>query len=101
KRVAIVEGDMLVDFYVEVASREHLKGNIYKGAVASLMPGLQAAFIDFGQKKHGFLQYREVMPELLQARKEDDQSGKQNGLVKGQEILVQVEKDEHGTKGAS
>jgi ribonuclease E len=101
KRVAIVEGDMLVDFYVEVASREHLKGNIYKGVVASLMPGLQAAFIDFGQKKHGFLQYREVMPELLQARKEDDQSGKQNGLVKGQEILVQVEKDEHGTKGAS
>lgn len=104
KRVAIVEGDVLVDFYVEIASREHLKGNIYKGTVSSLMPGLQAAFIDFGQKKHGFLQYREVMPELLQAKKDDEQEGKprgQNGLVKGQEILVQVEKDEHGTKGAS
>lgn len=104
KRVAIIEGDMLVDFYVEVASREHLKGNIYKGIVSSLMPGLQAAFIDFGQKKHGFLQYREVMPELIQAIKEDDQEGKphgQSGIVKGQEILVQVEKDEHGTKGAS
>jgi ribonuclease E len=104
KRVAIVEGDVLVDFYVEVASREHLKGNIYKGIISSLMPSLQAAFIDFGQKKHGFLQYREVMPELLQVGKADVQEGKQsgqNGLVKGQEILVQVEKDEHGTKGAS
>ena len=104
KRVAIIEGDVLVDFYVEVASREHLKGNIYKGTISSLMPSLQAAFIDFGQKKHGFLQYREVMPELLQVGKADVQEGNQsgqNGLVKGQEVLVQVEKDEHGTKGAS
>ena len=111
KRVAIIEGDALVDFYVEVASREHLKGNIYKGTVVSLMPGLQAAFVDFGQKKNGFLQYREVMPELLQSRGDEVESthegnsdGKQQGqnlLVKGQEILVQIEKDEHGTKGAS
>ncbi|HMK55589.1 MAG TPA: Rne/Rng family ribonuclease [Dissulfurispiraceae bacterium] len=102
KRVAIIEGDELNDFYVEVASREHLKGNIYKGTVTSLMPGLQAAFVDFGHKKHGFLQYREVMPELMQS-KEEPQEGKQaqKGLVKGQEILVQVEKDEYGTKGAS
>lgn len=104
KRVAIVEGDALVDFYVEVASREHLKGNIYKGVVTSVMPGLQAVFVDFGQKKHGFLQFHEVMPELYQAKKEDNQEGKrrvQDALVKGQEILVQVGKDEHGTKGAS
>jgi ribonuclease E len=104
KRVAIVEGHTLEDFYVEVAAREHLKGNIYKGVVSSVMPGLQAAFIDFGQKKHGFLQFREVMPDLDQVKKEDNQEGKRQGddaLVKGQEILVQVEKDEHGTKGAS
>ena len=104
KRVAIVEGQTLADFYVEVAAREHLKGNIYKGVVSSVMPGLQAAFIDFGQKKHGFLQFREVMPELVQTKKEDNQEGKrrvEGALVKGQEILVQVEKDEHGTKGAS
>ena len=102
KRVAIIEGEDLSDFYVEIAAREHLKGNIYKGIVMSLMPGLQAAFVDFGQKKHGFLQYREVMPELLQPR-EEQQEGKpvQKGLLKGQEILVQVEKDEYGTKGAS
>lgn len=95
KRVAIVEGERLADFYVETASREHLKGNIYKGIVATLMPGLQAAFIDFGQKKHGFLKYREVMPELF------DGKNAEQGLVKGQEILVQVIKDERDTKGAS
>ncbi|HTZ18719.1 MAG TPA: Rne/Rng family ribonuclease, partial [Dissulfurispiraceae bacterium] len=113
KRVAIVEGTSLTEFYIEVAAREHLKGNIYKGVVSSVMPGLQAAFIDFGQKKHGFLQFREVMPELIRDKvenaedKEDDESRGREGkrrlpaLVKGQEILVQVEKDEHGTKGAS
>ena len=103
KRVAIVEGDTLVEFYVEVAAREHLKGNIYKGVVSSVMPGLQAAFIDFGQKKHGFLQFREVMPGLSQAKEEVPEGRKRvhGSLLKGQEILVQVEKDEHGTKGAS
>ena len=103
KRVAIVEGNTLVEFYVEVAAREHLKGNIYKGVVSSVMPGLQAAFIDFGQKKHGFLQFREVMPGLGQATEEGNEGKKRvhGALVKGQEILVQVEKDEHSTKGAS
>ncbi len=102
KRVAIVEGESLADFYIEVASREHLKGNIYKGVVSSVMPGLQAVFVDFGQKKHGFLQFHDVMPELYQSKKEGQ--GKRNvqdSLVKGQDILVQVTKDEHGTKGAS
>ena len=115
KRVAIVEGNFLTEFYVEVAAREHLKGNIYKGIVSSVMPGLQAAFVDFGQKKHGFLQFREVMPELNRDEEKGNEasdehndgegrgkeSKKRPALVKGQEILVQVEKDEHGTKGAS
>jgi ribonuclease E len=100
KRVAIVEGNSLVDFYVESTSRQQLKGNIYKGIVVSILPALQAAFVDFGQKKHGFLQLREIMPEFYK----DKQEGKrkiQNALTKGQEIIVQVEKDEHDTKGAS
>lgn len=100
KRVSIVEGDRLVDFYVELSAREHLKGNIYKGVVTAPMPGLQAAFVDFGQKKHGFIKYREVMPELFDDGKKDQKNGMQ-GLVKGQEILVQVIKDERDTKGAS
>ncbi len=97
KRVAIIEGDTLVDFMVEVAAREHLKGNIYKGIVTTVMPGLQAAFVDFGQKKHGFLKFREVMPEPGQ----DAHKGEHPELVKGQELLVQVVKDERDTKGAS
>jgi ribonuclease E len=104
KRVAIVEGSTLSDFYMEVASREYLKGNIYKAVVSSVMPGLQAAFVDFGHKRHGFLQFHDVMPELYQSDKEVAPEGRrnvQNSLVKGQEILVQVTKDGHGAKGAS
>jgi ribonuclease E len=104
KRVSIVEGSTLSDFYMEVASREYLKGNIYKAVVSSVMPGLQAFFVDFGHKRHGFLQFHDVMPELYQSDKEGGQEGRrnvQNSLVKGQEILVQVTKDGHGAKGAS
>lgn len=100
KRVAIVEGNSLVDFYVESTSRQQLKGNIYKGVVVSILPALQAAFVDFGQKKHGFLQLREIMPEFYQD-KQAEKHKIQNSLTKGQEIIVQVEKDEHDTKGAS
>jgi len=104
KRVAIVEGDTLSDFYMEVASREYLKGNIYKGVISSVMPGLQAVFVDFGPKRHGFLQFHDVMPELYRSDEEEGGKGRrnvQNALVKGQEILVQVTKDGHGAKGAS
>ncbi len=99
-RVAITEGDRLIDFYVETASRQQLKGNIYKGVVVSILPSLQAAFVDFGQKRHGFIQLREIMPELYLDKQEGKKSI-QKALTKGQEILVQVEKDEHDTKGAS
>ncbi|MEW6108306.1 MAG: Rne/Rng family ribonuclease [Nitrospirota bacterium] len=101
KRVAIVEGDTLVDFYVEVASKEHLKGNIYKGIVARIEPGLQAVFVDFGQKKHGFLQLKEVMPQYYKSKTEGKKPKIQDVLTKGQELMVQVEKDARDTKGAS
>ena len=101
KRVAIVEGDTLVDFYVEVSAKEHLKGNIYKGIVARIEPGLQAAFVDFGPKKHGFLQMREIKPEYFKNVMEGKRPRIQEVLSKGQEVIVQVEKDERDTKGAS
>ncbi|HET6513728.1 MAG TPA: Rne/Rng family ribonuclease [Thermodesulfovibrionales bacterium] len=101
KRVAIVEGDTLVDFYVEVATKEHLKGNIYKGSIARIEPGLQAVFVDFGPKRHGFLQIREINPEYFQNREEGKRPRVQDVLTKGQELIVQVEKDERDTKGAS
>ena len=102
KRVAIAEGDTLVDFYVELSEREHLKGNVYKGIVARIEPGLQAAFVDFGQKKHGFLQFREISREYFKEKKEVRQRPRiQDVIEKGQEIVVQVEKDARDTKGAS
>ncbi len=102
KRVAIVQGDVLVDFYVETAGREHLKGNIYKAKVARVEPGLQAAFVDFGQKKHGFLQLREIKPEFYQHKAEGGKKSRlQDVIAKGHELIVQVEKDERDNKGAS
>lgn len=101
KRVAIVEGDLLVDFYVEASGREHLRGNVYKASVVRIEPGLQAAFLDFGQKKQGFLQMREVNPEFFHKKAEGKRARIQDVLTKGQELIVQVEKDERDTKGAS
>lgn len=101
KRVAIIEGDKLIDFYVEVSAREHLKGNIYKGVITRIEPGIQAVFVDFGQKKHGFLQLREVRKEYFKHKEEGKRPTVQDVLSKGQELIVQVEKDERDTKGAS
>lgn len=101
KRVAIVQDGRLSDFYVEVSSAGHLKGSIYKGVVTSVDRGLQAAFVDFGPEKHGFLPLREVPPSESSKKKgQDAQHGKPH-LTKGQEILVQVEHDQRGSKGAS
>ena len=100
KRVAIVEGDILADFYVEASGKEHLKGNIYKGVIARIEPGLQAVFVNFGPKKHGFLQLREIKPENFPG-KTDGKRPRVQDLQKGQELIVQVEKDERDTKGAS
>jgi ribonuclease E len=100
KRVAIVEGDTLVDFYVEVASKEHLKGNIYKGTIARIEPGLQAAFVDFGQKKQGFLQFREIDPQYFKKTEGGKRPRVQDVVEKGMQVIVQVEKDARDTKGA-
>jgi ribonuclease E len=101
KRVAIVEGETLVDFYVESSAKEHMKGNIYKGVVARIEPGLQAAFVNFGPKKHGFLQMREITSDYFKGRTEGKRVRIQDVISKGQELIVQVEKDERDTKGAS
>ncbi|MDA8387426.1 MAG: Rne/Rng family ribonuclease [Nitrospiraceae bacterium] len=101
KRVAILEGNLLVDFYVELASKEHLRGNIYKGVIARVEPSLQAVFVDFGQKKNGFLQLREIMPEYLGPNGGGKKVRMQEVFQKGQEMVVQIEKDERETKGAS
>lgn len=101
KRVAIIENDRLVDFYVEVSAKEQLKGNIYKAVVVRIEPGIQAAFVDFGPKKHGFLQIREISQEYVTKTKGGKRPKIQDALKRGQELIVQVERDERDTKGAS
>src|SRR6476661_2787955 len=92
-RVAIVDGQKLVDLDIESASREQRKSNIYKGIITRIEPSLEAAFIDYGEERHGFLPFKEVT-DVGRARIQD-------ALREGQEIIVQVEKDERGTKGAA
>jgi ribonuclease E len=100
KRVAIVEGQRLTDFYIEVSSADHLRGNIYKGVISGLDRGLQAAFVDFGPTKHGFLPLREIMPENYRTKPTGKTPRIMEVLAKGQEIIIQVEQDQRGTKGA-
>ena len=95
-RVAIVDGQKLVDLDIESASKEQRKGNIYKGVVTRVEPSLEAAFIDYGCDRHGFLPFKEIARSCLPG------NGKvPENLKEGQELLVQVEKDERGNKGAA
>jgi ribonuclease E len=100
-RVAIVEDGKLEEFALEVASREQLKGNIYKGIISNIEPSLQAAFVHYGAERQGFLPISEVHPEYFQ--QEAPVRGRpkiQEVLKKGQELLVQVIKEEIASKGA-
>ncbi|OYW64958.1 MAG: ribonuclease E/G [Hydrogenophilales bacterium 16-64-46] len=95
-RVAIVDGQKLVDLDIESASKEQRKGNIYKGVVTRVEPSLEAAFVDYGCERHGFLPFKEIARSCLPG------NGKvPENLKEGQELLVQVEKDERGNKGAA
>ncbi len=95
-RVAIVDGQKLVDLDIESASKEQRKGNIYKGVITRVEPSLEAAFVDYGCDRHGFLPFKEIARSCLPG------NGKvPENLKEGQELLVQVEKDERGNKGAA
>ncbi|CAB5100806.1 Ribonuclease E (EC [Olavius algarvensis associated proteobacterium Delta 3] len=97
-RIAIVENSKLEGFHIESATREITKGNIYKGVIARIEPGLQAAFVDYGAERHGFLQKHEIHSDYFQ----DGQPGEHNLkhlLKRGQELLVQVTKEPIMNKG--
>ena len=106
-RVAIVHDGRLMELNIEISGKEQTKGNIYKGVVLRVEPGLQAAFIDIGRAKPGFLQIGELHPDFWQWRDDvpEDQHKRrpriQEVLRRGQELLVQVEKDERDNKGAA
>ena len=100
-RVAIVEGQKLVDLDIESASREQRKSNIYKGVITRIEPSLEAAFVDYGEERHGFLPFKEVARSYFKPDIDVGRARIQDALREGQEIIVQVEKDERGTKGAA
>src|SRR5687767_3947101 len=100
-RVAIVDGQKLVDLDIESASREQRKSNIYKGIITRIEPSLEAAFVDYGEERHGFLPFKEVTRSYFKDGVDVGRARIQDALREGQEIIVQVEKDERGTKGAA
>ncbi|KAB0665123.1 Rne/Rng family ribonuclease [Oryzomonas japonica] len=106
-RVAIVHDGRLMELNIEISGKEQTKGNIYKGVVLRVEPGLQAAFVDIGRAKPGFLQMGELHPDFWQWRDDvpEDQRKRrpriQEVLRRGQELVVQVEKDERDNKGSA
>ncbi len=100
-RVAIVEGQKLVDLDIESASREQRKSNIYKGIITRIEPSLEAAFIEYGEERHGFLPFKEVARSYFRQGVDVGRARIQDALVEGQDLIVQVEKDERGNKGAA
>ncbi len=104
-RVALVDGQKLYDFDIEVPSKEQKKSNIYKGIITRVEPSLEAAFINYGADKHGFLPFKEISPLYRQLQEGVEVDGRRpaiKDLIKeGQEILVQIEKEERGNKGAA
>jgi len=99
-RVAIVDGQKLVDLDIETAGKEQRKSNIYKAVITRIEPSLEACFVEYGGTRHGFLPFKEVSPQYYQSGAGNRPSIKE-ALKEGQELLVQVEKDERGNKGAA
>ena len=101
-RVAMVDGQKLYDLDIESSDREQKKGNIYRAKISRIEPSLEAAFIDFGSERHGFLPLKEISPEYFYNAPGDSERAKIEKVLKeGQELIVQVEKEERGTKGAA
>ncbi len=99
-RVAIVDGQKLIDLDIETAGKEQRKSNIYKAVITRLEPSLEACFVEYGGSRHGFLPFKEVAPQYYRPGSGSRPSIKE-ALREGQELLVQVEKDERGNKGAA
>jgi ribonuclease E len=100
-RVAIVDGQTLYDIDIEQPSKEQKKSNIYKGKITRLEPSLEAAFVDYGAERHGFLPLKEISRDYFQPGVDHNKAGLKELLREGQEIVVQVDKEERGNKGAA
>ncbi len=103
-RVAIIDENKLVDLDIDKLSSERKKGNIYKGKIARIEPGLDAVFVDYGEPKHGFLPFREIAPayyKVNQSNEARNDSTSQKSLRQGQSLLVQVQRETRDNKGAA
>src|ERR1700754_1065015 len=100
-RVAIVDGQKLVDLDIESASKEQRKSNIYKGVITRIEPSLEACFVDYGVDRHGFLPFKEISRVYFREGVNVRDASIKEALREGQEIMVQVEKEERGNKGAA
>jgi len=100
-RVAIVDGQKLIDIDIETAGREQRKSNIYKGVITRIEPSLEACFVSYGEDRHGFLPFKEVARTYFREGVDVRNASVKEALREGQEIMVQVEKEERGNKGAA
>src|SRR5690606_33549774 len=100
-RVALVDGQRLFDLDIENRNRIQTKSNIYKGRITRVEPSLEAAFVDFGADRHGFLSMKEISREYFTDKTEAGRARIQDVIQEGTEVLVQVDKEERGTKGAA
>src|SRR5438067_12982538 len=111
-RVALVDGQKLFDLSIDLPSREQKKANVYKARISRVEPSLEACFVDYGTERHGFLPFKEISRQYLKpSRRAADGNGEdaeaesrgrvQDQLREGQELIVQVDKDERGSKGAA
>ncbi|MEY3137589.1 MAG: hypothetical protein RL580_1321, partial [Pseudomonadota bacterium] len=100
-RVALVDGQKLYDLSIELPSREQKKANVYKARIARIEPSLEACFIDYGAERHGFLPLKEISREYFLKQPSGGRINMREVLQEGQDIVVQVEKEERGNKGAA
>jgi len=100
-RVALVDGQRIYDLDVEVPSREQKKSNVYKGRITRVEPSLEACFVDYGADRHGFLPLKEISKEYFKSAPSGGRLNIRELVDEGQEIIVQVEKEERGNKGAA
>jgi len=100
-RVAIVDGQKLIDIDIESAGHESRKSNIYKGVITRVEPSLEACFVNYGEERHGFLPFKEISKSFFKPGVEAGRARIQDAISEGQEVIVQVDKEERGTKGAA
>ncbi|MDO4938036.1 MAG: ribonuclease E/G, partial [Sutterellaceae bacterium] len=100
-RVGIVDGQKLIDIDIESSGREQRKSNIYTGIITRIEPSLEACFVDYGEDRHGFLPFKEVSRSYFKEGVDVRSATIRDALVEGQELIVQVEKEERGNKGAA